>query len=54
MASRERTGSPIDGFDAQIAAVCRVHRARLNTGNIMDFRGTGVEVVDPWLTTASA
>ena len=53
-ASRERTGIPIDGFDAQIAAVCRVHRARLSTRNVMDIRGTGVEVVDPWQTTASA
>ena len=53
-ASRERAGSPISGFDAQIAAVCRVHSAALGSRNVMDFRGTGVEVIDPWQTTASA
>ena len=53
-ASRERVGNPIDGFDAQIAAICRVHRASLGTRNVKDFHGTGVEVVDPWQTAASA
>jgi predicted nucleic acid-binding protein len=48
VASRERTGSPIDGFDAQIASVCRVHRARLATRNEKDFRDFGVEAIDPW------
>ena len=46
--------SPVDGFDAQIAAICRVHRASLGTRNVKDFHGTGVEVVDPWQTAASA
>ena len=45
---RERSGAPIDGFDAQIAAICRVHGATLATRNIKDFHDTGVEVTDPW------
>jgi predicted nucleic acid-binding protein len=48
VANRERAGNPIDGFDAQIASVCRVHRARLATRNVKDFRDTGVEAIDPW------
>lgn len=46
--SRERAGTPINGFDAQIASICRVHHASLATRNIKDFKGTGVDVVHPW------
>jgi hypothetical protein len=46
---RDRAGSPIDGFDAQIAAICRGHGATLATRNIKDFEGTGIELADPWL-----
>lgn len=46
--ARERSGTPIGGFDAQIAAVCRLHGAALATRNTRDFVDTGVEVVDPW------
>lgn len=42
VASREGAGSPIDGFDAQIAAICRVHRGSLATRNGTDFRDTAV------------
>ena len=45
---RERSGKPISGFDALIAAVCRSHGAALATRNFSDFDGTGVEIVDPW------
>lgn len=45
---RDRAGLPIDGFDAQIAAICRSHGAALATRNLKDFRGTGIEVLDPW------
>jgi len=48
IASRERAGAPIDGFDAQIAAVCRVQDAALATGNGKDFAGADIELVDPW------
>jgi len=45
---RERLGLPIDGFDAQIAAICRARGAALATRNVSDFRETGIEVIDPW------
>jgi toxin FitB len=48
--TRERAGRPIQGFDALIAAVCRSQGAALATRNRPDFDGTGVEVVDPWVT----
>lgn len=48
VSARDRAGSPIDGFDAQIAAICSTHKATLATRNVKDFRGTGVEIIDPW------
>lgn len=48
VARRESTGSPIEGFDAQIAAVCRAGGHTLATRNTKDFRRTGITVVDPW------
>lgn len=47
-ARRRHAGRPIAALDAQIAAICVVHRATLATRNTKDFEGTGVEVVDPW------
>ncbi len=47
---RDRAGLPIDGFDAQIASICRVHDAVLATRNVKDFHDTGIDVVDPWQT----
>jgi len=46
---RESTGRPISGFDAQIAAICRVHGATLATRNAKDFHGTGIAILDPWV-----
>jgi predicted nucleic acid-binding protein len=45
---RDRQGAPISGYDAQIAAICRAHGARLATRNEKDFAGVGVELVNPW------
>jgi toxin FitB len=45
---RERLGLPIEGFDAQIAAICRVRGAALATRNVSDFQETGIGVIDPW------
>lgn len=45
---RDELGLPIDGFDAQIAAICRARGAALATRNLADFRKTGVEIIDPW------
>ncbi len=48
VAHRDRLGLPIDGFDAQIAAICRTRGAALATRNAKDFRETGIGVIDPW------
>ena len=45
---RDGLGLPINGFDAQIAAICRVRGAALATCNLADFRHTGVDLINPW------
>lgn len=45
---REEAGTPISGFDAQIAAVCRSNGAALATRSTKDFTGLGLELIDPW------
>jgi predicted nucleic acid-binding protein len=45
---RDHIGHPIDGFDAQIAAICRANDAVLATRNVKDFSETGIDVIDPW------
>jgi predicted nucleic acid-binding protein len=49
MVQRASAGLPIEGFDAQIASICRAHAAVLATRNVKDFIETGVDVIDPWL-----
>ena len=46
--SRRRQGKPIGEFDAQIAAITRVHGATLATRNPYVFEGCGVRLVNPW------
>lgn len=48
VSTRDLAGEPINGFDAQIAAICSAHGATLATRNVKDFAGTGIELVDPW------
>lgn len=50
LSRREPAGLPIDGFDAQIAAICQVHAASLATRNAKDFDRTGVALIDPWVS----
>ena len=45
---RERIGQPLEGFDAQIAAICLARGAALATRNVEDFEETGIRVTDPW------
>jgi toxin FitB len=45
---RDRAGLPLDGFDAQIAAICHTHNAAPATRNLKDFHDTGIDVIDPW------
>ena len=42
VSDRDRAGAPIDGFDAQIASICRIHNAILATRNVKDFSCTGI------------
>ena len=48
VAQRDHLGLPIDGFDGQIAAICRTRGAALATRNAKDFEETGIDVIDPW------
>ncbi len=45
---RDRQGTPISGFDAQITAICWANNASLATRNEKDFAGVGVELINPW------
>jgi hypothetical protein len=45
---RDRLGTPISGYDAQIAAICQANDARLATRNEKDFASVGVELINPW------
>lgn len=51
---RDGLGLPIDGFDAQIAAICQARGADVATRNVKDFRETGINIIDPWQTIALA
>lgn len=52
VARRDSLGLPIEGFDAQIAAICQTRGAPLATRNSEDFEETGIDVVNPWQETA--
>jgi toxin FitB len=54
VAGRDGIGLPIDGFDAQIAAVCRARGAALATRNLKDFRETRIDLIDPWHPAGTA
>lgn len=45
---RDGLGRPIDGFDAQIVAICHAHGALLATRNVKDFQHTDITLIDPW------
>ena len=47
--SRRRQAKPMSEFDAQIAAITRVHGATLATRNPYVFEGCGVRLVNPWV-----
>ncbi|MBC7604987.1 MAG: type II toxin-antitoxin system VapC family toxin [Ramlibacter sp.] len=47
-AERKQAGKPISQFDAQIAAITFANGGALATRNVVDFKGCGIEVVNPW------
>jgi toxin FitB len=44
-----KAGSAIDFADCAIAAIASTHRFAMATRNIRDFRGTGVQLLDPFV-----
>jgi predicted nucleic acid-binding protein len=50
VATRRRSGNPIEAFDAQIAATALVAGASLATRDIGGFAGCGLALIDPWET----
>lgn len=48
VAQRGANGRPISIADAQIAAICRCHKAALSTRNPADFAGTAISLINPW------
>jgi toxin FitB len=45
----QAAGNPISFADAAIAAIAAAHGFAVATRNVRDFKGTDVEVIDPWL-----
>ena len=48
VSAREQLGQPLPMADAQIAATCLAHGARLATRNVRDFDALGLSWVNPW------
>ncbi len=48
VSAREQQGQPLAMADAQIAATCLAHGARLATRNVRDFEGLGLSWLNPW------
>lgn len=49
---RTVAGAPISTMDALIAAICLTSGATLATRNVRDFRGLGLNLINPWLRSA--
>lgn len=49
-AGARAAGNPISFADAAIASIACAHGLMLATRNVRDFKGTGVELLDPWAT----
>lgn len=47
-AGAQAAGNPISFADGAIAAIAAAHGFAVATRNVRDFKGAGVEVVDPW------
>lgn len=47
-ASAQSVGNRISFADGAIAAIASANGFLLATRNVRDFKGTGVEIVDPW------
>ena len=47
-AEAQAQGNPIGFADCAIAAIARARGFAVATRNVRDFRGTGVDIIDPW------
>ena len=47
-AQRQRSGTPVDFRDTEIAGIVLTRRASLATRNLRHFRDVGVGLIDPW------
>lgn len=47
-AMAEKMGRGVQMADAQIAAICLQHQAKLATRNVRDFAAFDVEIINPW------
>ena len=47
-ASAQAAGNPISFADGAIAAIASAHGFMVATRNVRDFKGTGVEILNPW------
>ena len=48
VAARRQVGTPIEGFDALIAATTLAAGGRVATRDVSGFAGCGLTIVDPW------
>ncbi|HPF26680.1 MAG TPA: type II toxin-antitoxin system VapC family toxin [Steroidobacteraceae bacterium] len=48
VSSANAAGNPIHFADAAIAAIAMEHNFMLATRNARDFKGTSIELLDPW------
>lgn len=47
-AGAQASGNAIGFADAAIASIADAHGYALATRNVRDFKGTGVQIIDPW------
>jgi len=47
-ARAQAAGNPISFADGAIAAIAAAHGFMVATRNVRDFKGTGVDLLDPW------
>jgi len=52
-ATKQNMGKQMGVLDAQIAAITKVHGAKLATRNTKDFLDCGIELINPWETSSS-
>jgi predicted nucleic acid-binding protein len=53
VATRRKSGNPIEAFDALIAAMARAAGAQVATRDASDFAECGLTVIDPWQRIAT-